>query len=122
MPGKGRGLRTLTGTLFQIAFLPIQFLPKLLSFLIQLKVFSGGVAMLMEAEADVRLPLYRGTTGSMGPQGCALAVKAMELSRDRPRHPLHFLTSLVARSQAAGALRSRNCRKSHKSGDFLNIR
>ncbi|CAL1168054.1 unnamed protein product [Cladocopium goreaui] len=56
----------------------------------------------MEAEADVRLPLYRGTTGSMGRQGCALAVKAMELSRDRPRHPLHFLTPLVARSQAAG--------------------
>jgi len=53
--------------------------------------------------ADMRLLLHCGTTGSMGRQGCALAVKAMELSRDRPRHPLHFLASLVARSQAAGA-------------------
>ena len=78
MPGKGRGLRTLTGTLFQIAFLPIQFLSKLLS---SSNSGRGVVTLMVAVKADVRL-LLRGTTG-MGRQLCALVVKAMELSRDR---------------------------------------
>ena len=63
MPGKGRGLRTLTGTLFQIAFLPIQFLSKLLS---GSNSGRGVVTLMVAVKADVRL-LLRGTTG-MGRQ------------------------------------------------------
>ena len=63
MPGKGRGLRTLTGTLFQIAFLPIQFLSKLLS---SSNSGRGVVTLMVAVKADVRL-LLRGTTG-MGRQ------------------------------------------------------
>jgi hypothetical protein len=69
-----------------------------LYFSCQFEAFSrhGTVVPLM---ADMRLLLHCGTTGSMGRQGCALEVKAMELSRDRPRHPLHFLTSPIAEAK-----------------------